>query len=232
MLHVVQMARIFPDSKTFVDMKLKADAEHVKDQFKALLERTDNAPEEADLKAFVELHFTLENQMEDHEPEDWIPDPKVLSRIADDQYRDFGGKLNLIWKILCRKVSEDVRDNPERYSLIYLPNPVVVPGGRFRVRIFFRSLGSINLVTHAYRFIGNILLGLLLDPPRTSFVRNVLDSQRNSVELCRIHPSIRLNPERRENLLHQPVTAPTLHTDGQRILGRHGGRRVCKVSTK
>ena len=136
MLHIIQMARIFPESKTFVDMKLKSDAAHVKDQFRSLLQKAgEDWPTQEELEEFVTRHFTLENQMVEHEPEDWIPDPKVLSRIADDQYREFGCKLNLVWKVLCREVNVDVRDNPDRYSLIYSPHPVVVPGGRFRVGI-------------------------------------------------------------------------------------------------
>ena len=33
---------------------------------------------------------------------------------------------------LGRKIKTEVADNPDQYSLIYLPNPVIVPGGRFR----------------------------------------------------------------------------------------------------
>jgi alpha,alpha-trehalase len=34
--------------------------------------------------------------------------------------------------MLCRKISSEVEKNPEKYSLLYLPHPVIVPGGRFR----------------------------------------------------------------------------------------------------
>lgn len=33
----------------------------------------------------------------------------------------------------------DVRDNPEYYSLVYLPNPFIVPGGRFREVYYWDS---------------------------------------------------------------------------------------------
>jgi neutral trehalase len=32
----------------------------------------------------------------------------------------------------AKKIPKEVEKNPERYSLLYLPHPVVVPGGRFQ----------------------------------------------------------------------------------------------------
>ena len=52
--------------------------------------------------------------------------------ISDPDYRQFARELNATWKILGRKMSPLVAANPDRYTLIPLPNPVVVPGGRFR----------------------------------------------------------------------------------------------------
>lgn len=40
--------------------------------------------------------------------------------------------MNEIWKVLCRKMDPTVEANPSRYSLLYVPKPFVVPGGRFR----------------------------------------------------------------------------------------------------
>ena len=37
-MHAVQMSRIFPDSKTFVDMSLKKDPEMIREAFKGLLD--------------------------------------------------------------------------------------------------------------------------------------------------------------------------------------------------
>ena len=33
----------------------------------------------------------------------------------------------------------DVRDNPELYSLVYVPNPFIIPGGRFRESYYWDS---------------------------------------------------------------------------------------------
>lgn len=45
--------------------------------------------------------------------------------------RMFVLQVNSIWKQLARKVSEDVKQNPQLYSSIYLPNGFFVAGGRF-----------------------------------------------------------------------------------------------------
>ena len=125
------MARLFNDSKTFVDMKLKFSPEVVKTHFEDL-KLNNPCLDKNLLEKFVEDNFTLENQMENVTPEDWISDPKLLSRISDGDYAYFAGELNARWKSLCRKIKNEVADNPDQYSLIYLPNPVIVPGGRFR----------------------------------------------------------------------------------------------------
>ena len=77
-MHMVQMSRIFQDSKTFVDMKLKFSPEKVENHFRELIV-ANHTPSKSQIQKFVEANFSMENQMEDHVPEDWIPDPKVGS---------------------------------------------------------------------------------------------------------------------------------------------------------
>ena len=143
-LHAVQMARIFPDSKTFVDMKLLKNPNLIQRQFEDLQRDYDPTIPRAELLKFVEENFTLENQMEEHEPADWIPCPKVLASVKDPEYKDFADKLNRRWKTLCRKIKDEVESEQENYTLIYLPNPVVVPGGRFREIYYWDSFWIIR----------------------------------------------------------------------------------------
>jgi alpha,alpha-trehalase len=57
--------------------------------------------------------------------------------VSDKEYAEFARELNHRWKMLCRKMSPEVGSHPDKYSLLYLPHPVIVPGGRFReVRTF------------------------------------------------------------------------------------------------
>ena len=47
------------------------------------------------------------------------------------------------WKDLGRNIHLNVRNNPDQYSLIYLSNPFVVPGGRFRECYYWDSYWTI-----------------------------------------------------------------------------------------
>lgn len=58
--------------------------------------------------------------------------PEFLDKVVDPELEQWGRNLNELWKELCRKISDDVEKNPEKHSQIYVPNPVIVPGGRFR----------------------------------------------------------------------------------------------------
>ena len=130
-LHMVQMSRIYPDSKTFVDMKLRNCPNEIEDAYRQL-KNEDNSPSKTEIMKFVREHFVMEDQMDDHVPLDWIKSPKLIRRIKDQQLAKFASDLNSRWKKLCRKINKEVKRNPELYSLIYLPHPVIVPGGRFR----------------------------------------------------------------------------------------------------
>ena len=112
-------------------MKLR-NSPNVIDEAYQQLKNEDNSPSKTQIMTFVREHFVMEEQMDDHVPLDWIERPKLISRIKDRQLAKFASDLNSRWKMLCRKIKNEVQRNPELYSLIYLPHPVIVPGGRFR----------------------------------------------------------------------------------------------------
>lgn len=72
-------------------------------------------------------------------PEDWIEEPKFLSTINDTNLRKFGQDLHNFWEELGRKIRPEIDENPDKYSLIYVPNGVIVPGGRFREFYYWDS---------------------------------------------------------------------------------------------
>lgn len=41
-------------------------------------------------------------------PADWKESPKYLNNIRDTNFRWFGGELNKLWKILGRKMKNEV----------------------------------------------------------------------------------------------------------------------------
>nr|AFS17322.1 trehalase [Belgica antarctica] len=134
LLETVQMARIFNDSKTFVDMKMKQNPDATLKLFDDFMEKYEqgSTPPKEDVLKWVEDNFEARGT----EFEQWIPDdftksPAILNKIKDKDFRNFAEELNGIWLELGRKMKKDVADNPELYSIIHVENPVIVPGGRF-----------------------------------------------------------------------------------------------------
>ena len=113
----VQMERIFPDGKTFVDMVPRRPAAAIMADFGEASER-----ETFDLKGFVEKNF----------------DPPVQpeSGFASDGKRSITEHINTLWPVLTRRAGADEGTNG---SLIPLPNNYVVPGGRFREVYYWDS---------------------------------------------------------------------------------------------
>ncbi|XP_017838591.1 trehalase isoform X2 [Drosophila busckii] len=132
LLHTVQMAKLFPDSKTFVDMKLKATPEKTMEEFEAFMASKNNTPSRDDILQFVQANFGEKGtELDVWTPDDWTERPDFIELIRDPDLKQWGIDLNNIWKELGRKMKEDVHKNPEYYSIIPVPNPVIVPGGRF-----------------------------------------------------------------------------------------------------
>jgi len=132
LLHDVQMAGLYTDSKTFVDFKVKGSIEETLHKYKTLKNEYDGKrPPNDILLDFVNNHFAASSEMEIWDPPDWNPQPPKLQQIQDKNYRKFAHDLNSIWKILGRRTISDVKQNTEKYSQIYLPEGFIVPGGRF-----------------------------------------------------------------------------------------------------
>jgi alpha,alpha-trehalase len=113
----VQQKRIFPDSKTFVDSVPKYEPKKILNEF--LKYKTSAG---FDLLKFIKENFVL--------PED---DAKSLLLPED---RDMQTHINLIWDYLKRESSSE---QSEYSTLIPLPYPFIVPGGRFREVYYWDS---------------------------------------------------------------------------------------------
>ncbi|GAA6099605.1 trehalase, partial [Tachysurus ichikawai] len=146
LLRQVQLAKLFDDNKAFVDMKLIAAPDIVLDAFSTLIQKFPNGTiPPSDLQVFVNTYFENSGkEFETWSPPDWHDKPKLLSKISDPKLRNWAEQLHGLWKSLGRKVSNDVRDNPQMYSLIYCPNPGIVPGGRFTEFYYWDSYWVIN----------------------------------------------------------------------------------------
>lgn len=103
------MASIYPDSKTFVDMKMKKTPNETLAAFNDFMEQKKEAPTTAEIKEWVETMFEKPGaEFEEWIPDDWIESPRFLQNIKDLDLRDFAKKLNGVWHQLGRKMIADV----------------------------------------------------------------------------------------------------------------------------
>ncbi|WP_321961329.1 alpha,alpha-trehalase TreF [Paraburkholderia sp. J7] len=124
--HDVQLAQIFPDSKTFADMlpnerpaQITAAYERWRQQH---ADEHDDAARKAALAQFVNQSFTAPAQTGDH----YVSDPN----------QDVVGHIDTLWNVLSRR--PDAKPNPYS-SLLPLPYAYVVPGGRFNEIYYWDS---------------------------------------------------------------------------------------------
>ena len=126
----VQLAGIFPDSKTFVDMTPRAPAAEILADYERL-----RGEDGFDLRAFVAERFD---------------EPKMYATgFTSDPDFDLDQHIERLWPVLTRE-----EENQSGGSLIPLPYDYVVPGGRFREVYYwdsyFTMLGLLVDGQHAY----------------------------------------------------------------------------------
>ena len=143
--------------------------------------RNSLSPERKEVEEFVSENFTEDCSLEPWQPSDWKPRPSFA--VKRDDYRDFCHKLNDRWKMLGRRVDGEVAGNQDRHSLLHLPNPVVVPGGRFREIYYWdsfwilRGLLACRMVDTARGMIENLVhlidtLGFVPNGGRVYYTRS------------------------------------------------------------
>ncbi|CAJ0572020.1 unnamed protein product, partial [Mesorhabditis spiculigera] len=143
LLAAVQNSKMFDDCKHFVDMPLKLDAEATLANWDTLQAQGPLSDEA--LRAFVATHFDAPGcELEEHKPLDFDADSTAYAGVHDEQYRDWATKLHKKWPTLTRRVKDLVHSDPARYSLIALPHPFIVPGGRFRELYYWDSFFTIK----------------------------------------------------------------------------------------
>ena len=138
LFEMVQLYNIFNNSKYFVDMKLLNDSEVVLKEFKQLKRKNKGNIKPKVLESFILKYFDVPgNDLVALKPLDWKRIPRFIDAVDDKSLRDWLLELNKLWKEFARKTPEDVKNNPLRYSQIYLPHGFIVPGGMFREMYFW-----------------------------------------------------------------------------------------------
>src|SRR5947208_155306 len=138
LFHDVQLSGMFEDSKTFADARPRLAPAEITARYGPAR----SAPQ-FNLRQFVEEQFEL-------------PRP-VGEGFRSDTSQTMEQHIRALWSVLTRP--PDTAD--ARSSLIPLPNPYVVPGGRFREVYYWDSYFT--------------MLGLV-ESGRTDLVRNMLDN--------------------------------------------------------
>ncbi|XP_035713254.1 trehalase isoform X1 [Folsomia candida] len=175
LLHTVQMSGLFPDSKTFVDMKLKTSPDQVLRNFDAFMKAHKQKPTRDEVGSFVAANFDeAGSEFAPWNPTDWHPDPQFIKNITDPHLQVWATQIHSYWKELGRKIKDDVKNRAELYSMIYTSHPVIVPGGRFREFFYWDSYW--------------IMKGLLLSEMGTT-VRGMLENFVEMVNLLGYVPN-------------------------------------------
>ena len=117
LFHYVQTDRVFADGKTFVDYMAKEAPILIEEQFDSLAGEGD-----IDIEAFLKLHFEAP--------------PLFASPAPVDTLQSMQEHLEGFWEQLVR---QPTADDGLHSTLIHLPGPYVVPGGRFREIYYWDS---------------------------------------------------------------------------------------------
>jgi alpha,alpha-trehalase len=112
----VQTTQLFPDGKAFPDAVPRASPADILERYRAESPRSRDA-----LKHFVEAHFSL--------PVDAQTAPSPPERVP------IVAHIDQLWDVLTRRTPSV----PPYASLLPLPQPYVVPGGRFREIYYWDS---------------------------------------------------------------------------------------------
>lgn len=174
LLDTVQRSKIFEDSKTFVDMIQINPSSQTLENFERFKRETNNNPTRDDIRKFVNDNFVAEGELESWSPSDHNGNPAFLQRIDDVVVRDFARNLVNIWPTLARKVKREVTENPDRHSLIPVPNGFIIPGGRFRELYYWDSYWIMEglLICEMQDTVRGMLENLLSFVERYGFVPN------------------------------------------------------------
>ncbi|ORY02114.1 glycoside hydrolase [Basidiobolus meristosporus CBS 931.73] len=148
----IQRAKLFEDSKTFVDRGTKRPINEI---LTAFFKLPRNATRSV-LKKFVADYFTdNENDLLKVELPDFNPNPPFLQQIKDRYLKGFASFIHGFWKTLTRRMAQDLPCEGCATSLIRVPRPFIIPGGRFKEIYYWDTyfvlegllLGDLNTIS-------------------------------------------------------------------------------------
>ncbi|XP_057320154.1 trehalase-like isoform X1 [Microplitis mediator] len=174
LLKTVQLAEVFSDSKTFVDLYQLHDPSVTLANFEKFMSATGGNPNKTEVSKFVAANFHSSIDVLPWTPSDWQSNPTILERIQDPKYRQWAYQLNFVWLNLSRQMSPEIIARPERYSAIPLENGFIVPGGRFQETYYWDSYWVIEglLISGMKETAKGIILNFISMVNRFGFIPN------------------------------------------------------------
>lgn len=110
MIDAAMNLHLYADSKTYTDRPMLKPPGEV---FKAFNEQFPEGQEinKEELQAFMDKNFAARDQdeLEYCELSDWSENPPLINTIRDESMRKWALNLHGIWKDLCRKIKNEVR---------------------------------------------------------------------------------------------------------------------------
>nr|XP_022912444.1 trehalase-like [Onthophagus taurus] len=118
------MSRIFPDSKTFIDLAMINNPDLIVSSFDKSF-KSNNLNTE-DLQSFVKRNFLIAHETKPANLNSFKSKSIITQNITNFEMRDYAEDVIRSFLKLGRFISVDVRNNPEKYSTIFLPNAFIV----------------------------------------------------------------------------------------------------------
>lgn len=121
-----------------MDLPLRRDFAVTESAFDAILKKPISA---SLLNKFIEEYFgDPRGDLVFSEPPDFVAEPEgFLPRVEHPVVRAWALEVHSLWRNLSRRVAKDVKDWPERRTLLPLPDAVVIPGSRFQEVYYWDS---------------------------------------------------------------------------------------------
>lgn len=85
LLHDVELAHIYPDSKTFVDKRMKFSEPYILSKYEELKAKNEGKPpSKEELVDFVSEHFEDGDELEKWDPPDFKPETTLMAKVSDE----------------------------------------------------------------------------------------------------------------------------------------------------
>ncbi|CAG8435969.1 8613_t:CDS:10 [Ambispora gerdemannii] len=137
LLATIQLAHLFNDSKTFVDMPTKKPIHEILQAFSEL----PSPHTQTSLRDFIDTYFSSPDlSLISTTFPNFNPSPIFLEKIQDNTLRAFASIINNYWPDLSRRVVKDSSlCKGCASSMIPVKHTFIVPGGRFREFYYWDS---------------------------------------------------------------------------------------------